>query len=213
MRRITLTVVTTLAILVLLFSYRTSRDQPVTAATVAVASAHVVTGGSAAVVTSAAGPDPTTGQVTVPSTTAASTTAASTSTAPTTTAAKPSTASTTNSRTTAAKTTAPVTTKTTAPSTSSSATTKVDGSAVSTRYGDVQVEVTITGGRITDVEPLVYPNQDPRDQQINADALPQLQAQVLAAQSANIAGVSGATYTTEGYVTSLQSALDAAGFK
>lgn len=84
---------------------------------------------------------------------------------------------------------------------------------MSTRYGDIQVEVTITGGKITDVEPLTYPDQDPRDQQINADALPQLQAQVLAAQSADIAGVGGATYTTQGYISSLQSALDAANFK
>jgi len=89
----------------------------------------------------------------------------------------------------------------------------VDGSAVSTRYGDVQVEVTIAGGKITDVQALTYPNGKPRDEEINARALPQLQAQVLAAQSANIAGVSGATFTTQGYITSLQAALDAAKFK
>ena len=84
---------------------------------------------------------------------------------------------------------------------------------MSTQYGDVQVEVTIRTGKITDVKALEYPNQEPRDQQISDDALPQLQAQVLSAQSANIAGVSGATFTTQGYISSLQSALDAANFK
>ncbi|SDO61304.1 FMN-binding domain-containing protein [Nakamurella panacisegetis] len=196
MRRITLTVVTTLAILVLLFSYRTSRNQSVTAATVSVASAHVVSGGSAAVVSSAAGPDPSSKSVTVPSTSGST---------PTSTAAPSKTRS--SARSSGSKST------TAAATTAAPTTTKVDGAAASTPYGDIQVEVTITGGKITDVQPLVYPNQDPRDQQINADALPQLQAQVLAAQSANISGVSGATYTSQGYVTSLQSALDAAKFK
>ena len=206
MRRITLTVVTTLAILVLLFSYRTSRDQPVTATTVSVASAHVVSGGSASVVSSAAGPDPSAqssaGQITVPSTAAAD--------SPSTSAS--SSARTSSAKSTSAKTTAAAAT-TASPTTTKATSTKVDGSAVSTIYGDIQVEVTITNGKITDVVPLVYPNQTPRDQQINADALPQLQAQVLAAQSANIAGVGGATYTSQGYVSSLQSALDAANFK
>ena len=214
MRRITLTVVTTLAILVLLFGYRTSRNQSVTPTTVAVGSAHVVVGGSASVVSSMAGPDATSGaaapQITVPSTTS-STTAGTTATA--TSATKTGVAAKTTS-TVSKGSTRSVAPSTSAPATSSSpATTKVDGSAVSTRYGDIQVEVSITNGRITDVQALEYPNQDPRDQQINDDALPQLQAQVLSAQSADISGVSGATFTTQGYVTSLQSALDAANFK
>ena len=71
----------------------------------------------------------------------------------------------------------------------------------------------ITAGRITDVQAIEYPNQERRDQEINQDALPQLRTQVLAAQSSNIAGVSGATYTTEGYVGSLQSALDQVHFQ
>ena len=81
-----------------------------------------------------------------------------------------------------------------------------------TRYGVVQVQVVITDGAITDVTALEYPQTDRKDIQINNRALPLLKAQVLAAQSAKIDGVSGATFTTDGYVTSLQSALDAAGF-
>ncbi len=82
-----------------------------------------------------------------------------------------------------------------------------------TRYGPVQVQVTITDGKITDVTAVEYPQEEPRDQEINAEAIPELRNQVLAAQSANVQGVSGATFTTEGYVASVQSALDAAGFK
>jgi len=93
------------------------------------------------------------------------------------------------------------------------ASTTVDGAAEMTRYGLVQVEVVITGGKITEVTALQYPNTDGRDVQINSRAIPKLRAQVIAAQSAKIDGVSGATFTSDGYVTSLQSALDAAGFK
>jgi uncharacterized protein with FMN-binding domain len=80
-----------------------------------------------------------------------------------------------------------------------------------TRYGAVQVEVVITNGTITDVIALQYPTAGREDQQINSRAIPQLRSQVLAAQSAKIDGVSGATFTTDGYISSLQSALDAAG--
>ena len=81
-----------------------------------------------------------------------------------------------------------------------------------TRYGVVQVQVVITGGAITDVTALQYPQSEREDIRINSRAIPQLRAQVIKAQSAKIDGVSGATFTTDGYVTSLQSALDAAGF-
>jgi uncharacterized protein with FMN-binding domain len=82
-----------------------------------------------------------------------------------------------------------------------------------TRYGIVQVQVTVAGNTIADVQALQYPSRERRDQEINAVAIPQLRNQVLSAQSANVAGVSGATYTTQGYLASLQSALDAAGFR
>lgn len=87
----------------------------------------------------------------------------------------------------------------------------VTGSEVQTRWGPVQVKVTVSGGRVTDVAAVEYPTENPRDQQINSYALPQLRTEALAAQSADIDTVSGATYTSEGYKQSLQSALDSAG--
>ena len=99
----------------------------------------------------------------------------------------------------------------TASSASSSVT--VDGAAEMTRYGLVQVRVVITDGSITEVKALQYPQTDRKDVQINSSAIPRLRTQVLTAQSAKIDGVSGATFTSDGYVTSLQSALDAAGFQ
>ncbi|MEU9449423.1 FMN-binding protein [Streptomyces sp. NPDC048277] len=87
----------------------------------------------------------------------------------------------------------------------------VTGSTVQTRWGPVQVRVTVKNGKITDVTALQYPSDNPRDQQINSYALPQLRSEALAAQSASIDTVSGATYTSEGYQQSLQSALDSAG--
>ncbi|WP_330341100.1 FMN-binding protein [Streptomyces sp. NBC_00557] len=85
------------------------------------------------------------------------------------------------------------------------------GDTVQTRWGPVQVRVTITGGKLTDVTAVRYPQDNPRDQEINSYALPQLRREALAAQSADIDMVSGATYTSTGYKQSLQSALDSAG--
>jgi uncharacterized protein with FMN-binding domain len=105
---------------------------------------------------------------------------------------------------------------TTSPSTPTAASSQpaitVDGASEMTRYGVVQVRVVIANGAITDVTALQYPQSEREDIRINSKAVPMLRAQVLAAQSAKIDGVSGATFTTDGYVTSLQSALDAAGF-
>ena len=84
------------------------------------------------------------------------------------------------------------------------------GSVASTRWGDVQVTITVSGGRITDVAIPVYPDGNGRDQEINASALPVLRQETLEAQSAGIDTVSGATVTSDGYLQSLQSALDAA---
>ncbi|SDG99503.1 Uncharacterized protein, contains FMN-binding domain [Leifsonia sp. 98AMF] len=93
-------------------------------------------------------------------------------------------------------------------SSSSAATTTITGSAVQTRYGAVQVEVTFSGTTITAVKTLQSPDRDGRDIEINDQALPILQQEVLASQSANIDTVSGATYTSEGYIQSVQSAID-----
>ncbi|MGV9907403.1 FMN-binding protein [Streptomyces sp. NPDC003388] len=87
----------------------------------------------------------------------------------------------------------------------------VTGDTVQTRWGPVQVRVTIRSGRLTDVTAVTYPTENPRDQEINSYAIPQLRREALAAQSADIDMVSGATYTSTGYKQSLQSALDSAG--
>lgn len=87
-----------------------------------------------------------------------------------------------------------------------------DGAVISTRYGNGQVQVVISGGQIADVVVLQRQQNDRKSEQISARAVPILREEVLAAQSANVANVSGASYTTASYLQSLQSALDAAGF-
>jgi uncharacterized protein with FMN-binding domain len=87
----------------------------------------------------------------------------------------------------------------------------VTGAAADTRYGPVQLAVTFSGKKITKIQVLEYPTESGRDQEINSYAIPQLNQQAMSAQSANIDGVSGATYTSEGYQQSLQSAIDKAG--
>jgi uncharacterized protein with FMN-binding domain len=84
------------------------------------------------------------------------------------------------------------------------------GAVEQTRYGPVQVQVTVAGGKITDVTALQLTNAEQRSIQISNAAAPILRSEVLKAQSASVATVSGATFTTEGYLTSLQSALDKA---
>lgn len=87
------------------------------------------------------------------------------------------------------------------------------GDPVATRYGDVQVQITVAGGKITAAEAIQYPNGDRHDQQINAYAIPILNAEAVDAQSASIDAVSGATVTSDGYISSLQSAIDAANLR
>jgi uncharacterized protein with FMN-binding domain len=85
------------------------------------------------------------------------------------------------------------------------------GSVAQTRWGPVQVKITAQTGKISKVTVLQQPNGNPRDAEINSQALPILINDTLQAQSANIDMVSGATVTSEGYVESLQAALDKAG--
>lgn len=92
----------------------------------------------------------------------------------------------------------------------SGAATTYTGDTVQTRWGPVQVRITVSGGKITDVTAVQYPSGNPRDQEINAYALPVLRDSALTAQSADIDMVSGATVTSSGYLGSLQSALDQA---
>lgn len=77
----------------------------------------------------------------------------------------------------------------------------------------MQVQITVSGSRIASVGVLQVPLNTSRDQEINSFAVPQLNQETLRAQNAQIDSVSGATYTSDGYVGSLQSALDAARLK
>jgi uncharacterized protein with FMN-binding domain len=169
MRRITLWLFSTVAALVLLFSYRTST---------------MGTGGETA--TAAA---------------AAATVAPRTAQTP---GATPS-ASTGGTGTTGADP---------SPTAGASATSGTDGtfqgSLTQTRWGPIQVTITVADGKITDVGVPTYPNENHRDQEINAYALPALREATLAAQNADIDTVSGATVTSDGYKQSLQAAIDAA---
>jgi len=74
----------------------------------------------------------------------------------------------------------------------------------------VQVEITVANGKITDSKVLQVPWNDHKDQEINSYAVPILNQEAVDQQSSNIDMVSGATYTSQGYLTSLQSAIDQA---
>jgi uncharacterized protein with FMN-binding domain len=87
---------------------------------------------------------------------------------------------------------------------------QVTGSAVDIGYGTVQVQVTIQNGTITDIQPIQLPSGG-HSGQVSSYAAPQLRSEALQAQSAQIDTISGATYTSEGYIQSLQSALTQAG--
>lgn len=103
------------------------------------------------------------------------------------------------------------TTVTPGPTTSGGTTTStVTGEVVQTRWGPVQVQISVADGAMTDVTAVQHPTGNSRDQQINDYALPVLANEAISAQSAQIDHVSGATVTSEGYVQSLQSALDQA---
>ena len=87
------------------------------------------------------------------------------------------------------------------------------GSAVQTPYGTVQVKVVISGGKIIDVVPLRLTDYGSTSIEIDNQAVPMLKSEVLSSQTANVNAIGGATYTSQGYLTSLQAALDAANFK
>ena len=180
MRRITLWALSTLTTLVLLFSYHTSTNGSGTT----VAAATSVQAPSAAGAGSGTTGSGTTGSGTTGSGTTGSGTTGS---------------GTTGSGTTGSGTTSGSTSSTT-----------YDGDTVQTRWGPVQVRITVVDGTIIASEAIVYPNGNHEDEQINSVALPVLNQEAVAQQSANIDMVSGATVTSEGYLTSLQSAIDQA---
>ncbi|MHC6228860.1 FMN-binding protein [Arthrobacter sp. MMS24-T111] len=84
------------------------------------------------------------------------------------------------------------------------------GTTVQTRFGPVQVQITVANGKITDVTALQLTNTDGKSIQISNRAAPLLRSEALAAQSAGIKTISGATVTSNAYLTSLQAAIDAA---
>ncbi|MFD0434544.1 FMN-binding protein [Streptomyces chartreusis] len=116
----------------------------------------------------------------------------------------PHTASATPTRTSSA----PSAPKTTA---AAPTTRTVTGSTAETKYGPVQVRITLTGTRITEATAVRSPDETARSRDINSTAVPKLNQETLQAQSADVDTVSGATYTSAGYRQSLQSALDRAG--
>jgi uncharacterized protein with FMN-binding domain len=120
-------------------------------------------------------------------------------------------------QTASATPTATATATPTATSSSSTSSTGVSGTAtgdaVATQYGDAEVRVTVTNGKITKIEALQLQGNEPRSVEISSAAAPILQQEVLSAQTADVDAVSGATFTSASYTQSLQSALDKLGFK
>lgn len=112
---------------------------------------------------------------------------------------------------TSSGTTAPTTPTTATPPTTTGSTRSATSQDVQYQYGDLQLKVTETGHRITKIQIVSEGASDPRSAEINSQALPFLQQQAMSAQSANIDGVSGATFTSAAYDQALQSALDQLG--
>lgn len=87
----------------------------------------------------------------------------------------------------------------------------VTGDTAQTQWGPVQVQITVSGGHITAAKALQFPNGDRRSQSISQQAIPYLIQQTLTTKSANVVGVSGASYTSDGWRRSLASARSKAG--
>jgi uncharacterized protein with FMN-binding domain len=133
------------------------------------------------------------------------------------TATKSATAKKTASSTTTSQGSTTATTPTPAATQSAQTTGGVSGTYVGatsqTRWGPVQVQITVSNGKITAAKALQYPNGDFRSSEISKQAIPYLVQETLQAQSSNIQGVGGASYTSYGWYQSLQSALAKAGMK
>ena len=171
MRRITLWTLSTITILVLLLSYRTSTSST---------PGSSVSAGARGGVVAANGPDPATGARTTPSGTGSPSVGRATPASPT------------------------------SPATSTPTTKTYTGASVDTDYGPVQVQITVKDGKVTRARVTQVPWSGGRDQEINGYAVPILNKEAVQAQSATIDMVSGATFTSEGYLQSLQSAIDKA---
>jgi uncharacterized protein with FMN-binding domain len=128
-------------------------------------------------------------------------------------ASAPTKASTPTKKATPTKTksAAPQPTQTQAPAQSGGISGTFDGNTAQTRWGPVQVRIVVKDGKIVDASALQSPNGDRRSADISRQAIPYLVQETLAAQSAQISGVGGASYTSNGWYQSLQSALKKAG--
>ena len=203
MRRAVLTLSGTVAGLAALFSFKTHVPgvTPVAAAsTPAGLSVSAPPSRTASAPASASASPSKTTKKTGPKTSSPARRPPTTPTQTTPTTAPPSTAP-SKQPTTSSSTPAP--TKSSAPAAASGSFTGADES---TNYGPVQVQITVANGKITAANDV----QQPQDS-IGANAVSQLNSEVLTAQSANIQAVSGATYTSNGYIASLQQAVDQAG--
>jgi uncharacterized protein with FMN-binding domain len=85
------------------------------------------------------------------------------------------------------------------------------GSSIDTQFGSVQVQIVASGGKITQVKALHLTDNGGRSVQISNYAVPILRSEVLQSQSSQVSTVGGATYTSDAYLTSVQSAIDQAG--
>lgn len=135
----------------------------------------------------------------------------STNTGTTASTPAPAPAATKNATAAATKKATPAATK--APATSAGATGTFTGATANTQFGPVQVQITVSNGKITAAKALQYPNRDFRSKSISDQAIPYLIQETLAANSSNIQGVGGASYTSQGWYDSLVSALAKAGMK
>ena len=201
MRRAVLTLSGTVAGLAALFSFKTHAPgvTPVAAATTPAGLSVSAPPSPTAFAPAPASASPSkTTKKTAPKTSSSPTAPTMTQPAATTT---PTTAPPSKKPTTSPTTPAP--TKSSAPAAPSG---NFTGGNESTDYGPVQVQITVANGKITAANDV----QQPSDR-IGADAVSQLNSEVLTAQSANIQAVSGATYTSNGYIASLQQAVDQAG--
>jgi uncharacterized protein with FMN-binding domain len=190
MRRAVLVLGTTAAGLAALFSYRT----------------HVA--GVAVASTSPATPTMTAGPMTSPTASTPASASPSKSAAKSTPKPSSSATATPSHSTASAPSKKPTSAPTTAaPSTPAGKSGTFSGPAVNTQYGEVQVSITVSNGKITNADGTLPQGGD----SIAQNAIGQLDPEVLTAQSANIQAVSGATYTSQGYIQSLQQAVDQAG--
>ena len=209
MRRAVLTLGGTVAGLAALFSFKTHVPgvtpvaEPSTPTGLSVSAPPRTTSPTAMASPSASASASRTTKPTAPATTP-------TTTAPTTPAAPATTQTRTTPTTTAPRSTAPskkpTPTPTPSATKSSAPSGTFTGSNESTNFGPVQVQITVSAGKITAANDVQQPSDS-----IASNAVSQLNSETLQAQSANIQAVSGATYTSDGYISSLQQAVDQAG--